>query len=153
MGPNIVVVSACPLRVRPLSGPASEPPLRVTRGPKPKGRALRHESRCPVDGAGLFDRGPLLGATPRTRSCSHDIFTARSRTLMRFQGVEFAHNDDAPTPSAFELEMSSPLSKSREHRSRGPKPSARPAPSEEGATRTSSSRWPRPKPRHWDEQY
>lgn len=50
---------------------------------------------------------------------------------MRFPGAESVRIDDAPTPSAFEPEMSSPLSKSREHRSRGPKPCDRAEASEE----------------------
>lgn len=71
-GPNIVVVSACPLLVRPLSGPGSESPHRLTPGPKPRRRASRHESRCPVDGIGLLDRrAPFGSRTP------HEIVLAR----------------------------------------------------------------------------
>jgi hypothetical protein len=136
-----------PPRPVPCRGPRSEPPRR-----SPRGGSSRHESRWSFREAGLFDPGLLLGVSPRTRSCSHDIFAAGTPTLMCFPGAELLRIDDAPTPSASELEMSTPLSKSREHRSRGPKPQLRSEPPKrhEGKRRRSRAG---PKPRHLNEQY
>jgi hypothetical protein len=147
-GPTIVVYSACPLLTRsPVGGRGrnrrSNPPERVS---------SRHESRWSFCEAGLFDPGLLLEASPRTRSCSHDIFATGTPTLMCFPGAELLRIDDAPTPSASELEMSTPLSKSREHRSRGPKPRLRSEPPKrhQGNRRRSRAG---PRPRHSNEQY
>lgn len=118
----------------------------------PEGVSSRHESRWSFREAGLFDPGLLLGVSPRTRSCSHDIFAAGTPTLMCFPGAELLRIDDAPTPSASELEMSTPLSKSREHRSRGPKPQLRSEPPKRHQGKRRRSR-AGPKPRHSNEQY
>lgn len=135
-GPPSWTTAPAPSSPAPHRGTRSEPPRLLT-------EVSRHDMRADGHFAELASSTlDPFGASLRTRSCSHDTITAGSHTLMRSPGAEPARIDDAPTPSAFELEMSSPLSKSREHRSRDPKPSRLVVHSEEHAGETSSYvRW------------